>query len=508
MGDAFYEPLTPLDAWFLYLERPEAPLHIGGVYTFEGKPSVRGAAGAQGIAKTLESRLHLVPRYRQKVRWLPFNVGHPVWVDDPDFDLSYHVRRAALPRPGGDAELREYAARVFARPLDLSKPLWEITVVEGLRNGRVAVINKVHHAMVDGISAVDIGTLLFDLDPEGSVRPMPPPPWEPRPQPSTRDLVENEIRGVLDPLRPVRDAASGGVQGFARGLVDGALRSPWLGAAQIALTSLRPGPRLAFNTNIGPGRRVQHAAVPLDDVKLVKNTFGGTVNDVILAVLADAIRRYLAGRGDSVPDHARAFVPVSVRDESARYALGNQVSGIFVDLPLGSMPPVTRLAEISNRTGDLKRSRQAIAAQTLTGVGQWTPATLQALSARLVASQPIWQPQQMINLVITNVPGPQMPFYTGGAKMVDVWPFVPIYHLLGLGIAIFSYDGHIHFGLLADRDLVPDLDDFAGHIEDAVESYRGLAKRLAQPRKRASGDSTASGAARAEGGRRSSRPRG
>ncbi len=508
MSRAFYEPLTPLDAWFLYLERPEAPLHIGGVYIFEGKPAVKGAPGAQGLAQTLESRLHLVPRYRQKVRWLPLNVGHPVWVDDPDFDLSYHVRRAALPKPGGMAELREYAARVFARPLDLSKPLWEVTVVEGLARGRVAVINKVHHAMVDGISAVDIGTLLFDMDPESAVRPMPPPPWLPRPAPTTQELLFDEVREAFDPVESLRRLASGGVQEVARGLVDTALRSPWVGAAQLALSSLRPGPRLAFNAMIGPGRRVQHVAVPLDDVKLIKNTFGGTVNDVILAVIADATRRYLAGRDDPVPEQVRVFCPVSVRDETARYALGNQVSGIFVDLPLGPMPPLTRLAQITNRTGDLKRSRQAVAAQTLSGMTEWAPATLHALAARVVAGQPAWQPQRMFNFVVTNVPGPQAPFYTGGSKMLEVWPFVPVYHLLGLGVALFSYDGTVNFGLLADRDLVPDLDDFAGHIAAAAGSYVSLARRLAPKRRRtaASGRASAPAAARAAGGRRSNRP--
>ena len=510
MGEPYFEPLTPLDAWFLYLERPEAPLHIGGVYIFEGTPEVEGAPGALGITKTLESRLHLVPRYRQKVRFLPFNLGHPVWVDDADFDLSYHVRRAALPKPGGLAELRAYAARVFARPLDLAKPLWEITIVEGLEGGRVALINKVHHAMVDGISAVDIGTLLFDMDPDSGVRAMPAPPWEPRPEPTTRELVEQQVRSALDPLRPVRELASGGVQGLAREVVDGVVHSPWLGAAQLALASIRPGPRLDFNARIGPSRRVQHVPTSLAEVKEIKDAFGGTVNDVVLTIVADAMRRYLAGRGDPVPDHVRVFCPVSVRDDSARYMLGNQVSGIFVDLPTGEMPPLTRLAEISNTTGDLKRSRQAVAAQTLTGMGQWAPATLQALSARVVAGAPPWTPQQAINFVVTNVPGPQVPFYTGGARMLDVWPFVPVYHQLGLGVALFSYDGTIHWGLLADFDLVPDLDDLAEDIAAATDSYLRLARRLAPPRRRpaARKPASASGRARSAGGRRSRTPRG
>jgi diacylglycerol O-acyltransferase / wax synthase len=515
---AWAEPLKALDAWFLYLERPEAPLHIGGVYVFEGRPSLKGGVGAQGIAETLASRLHLVPRYRQKVRWLPLNVGHPVWVDDADFDLSYHVRRAALPRPGTDAQLAEYAARVFARPLDLSKPLWELTVVEGLKGNRVGVINKVHHAMVDGISAVDLGTLLFDLDPDNAVQPMPAPPWEPRPEPSTAELLTDELRGLIDPASAARNLVSGGVGGLVRGAVDAVFRSPWGGAAQLALSPFRPGSRLFFNRQIGPSRRVAHVDLPLEDVKLVKETFGGTVNDVLLAITADALRRFLDGRGETVPDHVRAFCPVSIRGDSERYRLGNLVSGMLVDLPTAPMPPLTRLSRISHTTGDLKRSRQAVAARQLTEIGYWAPATLQVAAARLIASQPPWSPQSTVNLVITNVPGPQVPFYTGGARMLDVWPFVPVYHLLGLGIALFSYAGRVHFGLLADRDLVPDVDSLAHEIAEASADYRSLALRLAKParprrasaakRSAAESEASPSAPARAAGGRRSSRPRG
>ena len=485
MTKPWAEPLDPLDAWFLYLERPEAPLHIGGVYIFEGRPSVKGGPGARGIAETLASRLHLVPRYRQKVRWLPLNLGHPVWVDDADFDLSYHVRRAALPKPGDDAQLREYAARVFARPLDLGKPLWELTVVEGLRGNRVAVINKVHHAMVDGIAAVDLATLLFDLGAERTVQAMPPPAWEPRPAPSATELLTDELRSAFDPGGLVRRAASAGVTGLVRGTVDTVLRSPWTGGAQLALTPFRPGPRLGFNQRIGPHRRVQHVDLRLEDVKLVKDTFGGTVNDVLLAITTDALRRFLEGRGEPVPEHIRAFCPVSIRSESQRGRFGNLVSGMIVDLPTGSMPPLTRLSRIGNTTGDLKRSRQATAARQLTEIGYWAPATLQVAAARLIASQPPWSPQSAVNLVITNVPGPQVPFYTGGARMLDIWPFVPVYHLLGLGIALFSYDGRVHIGLLGDRDLVPDLDALAAAIREAAEDYRQLAARLVRPRRRA-----------------------
>jgi diacylglycerol O-acyltransferase / wax synthase len=476
-----FEELSPLDAWFLYLERPEAPLHIGGVYIFEGDSKVPGGRGALGMAETIEERLHLVPRYRQKVLFRPFNIGHPVWVDDPDFDLSYHVRRAALPHPGDEAQLREYAARVFARPLDKRKPLWEIYVIEGLEGGRVGMVNKVHHAMVDGISTVDIGSLLFDMQREPTEVP-PPKRWKPRPGPDERTLLLSELPS-LNPLRTLgalRSLNPAGLPGAVQKAAGAIMSSPWTGAASLAWSFLRPGQKLFFNEMIGPSRRIHHLKVPLDEIKSIKNAFGGTVNDVILAIVAEGMRSWLLDRGANVPDRLRVFAPVSVRDETQRYALGNRVSGMVVELPLGPMPPLTRLARVSAVTGDLKRSRQAIAAHTLTGLTDWAPATLHTLGGRM-ASLPQTQLQSVVNMVVTNVPGPQQPFYTGGAQMLDVWPLVAIYHTLAMNLALFSYNGNVHFGLLADRDLVPDLDRFAKRLERAAAEYRGLARRMELP---------------------------
>src|SRR3989475_4393041 len=285
MSKTFFEPLSGLDAWFLYAERYEAPLHIGATYIFEGTPQVKGGRGALGLARTIEDRLHLGPRYRQKVMWLPGTLGNPVWVDDPDFDLSYHVRRAALPSPGDEATLRDYTARVFARPLDLNKPLWEMTVVEGLTGGRIAVVNKVHHAMVDGISTVDLATLLLDVDPEPT-RYGRPRKWKPRPAPNRNDLLAYVTRS-MSPLEMIRDV----VKLQPRELLDAVLRSPWTGGLQLALSWLRPGTPLFFNQPIGPHRRVQSVKVPLQWFKDVKTAFGGTVNDVVLAVIGEAMSR-------------------------------------------------------------------------------------------------------------------------------------------------------------------------------------------------------------------------
>jgi diacylglycerol O-acyltransferase / wax synthase len=493
----FHEELTALDAFFLYAERSEAPLHIGAVHIFEGEPRVPGGRGALGIAQTLQERLHRVPRYRQRVRFRPLNLGHPVWVDDPDFDLDYHVRRSALPRPGTDAVLHEYAARVLARRLDVRRPLWELYVVEGLSGGRVALINKVHHAMVDGISSVDIGTLLFDMEPESP--PSTPEPWRPRPAPDDLSLA----LGTLDGIRRVATAnpltLPFRLPELVKGAAQEALASPWAGAATLALSLVRPGPQLFFNRMISPHRRFQHLAVPLSALKEVKDVFAATVNDVVLAVVAEAMFRWLEERGEPAADVLRAFCPVSVRDESRRHALGNLVSGLVVDLPIAPMPPVTRLARIVSATGELKRSGQAVAASSLTAVTSWAPATLHALGSRL-ASEPRFGLQSRVNMVVTNVPGPQVPFYTGGARMLEVWPFVPIYHTLGLNVALVSYDGGVHFGLSADRDLVPDLDRFARQLSAAAGEYLAIARRLRRPFTRGGGSPG--------GGRAARRPRG
>jgi diacylglycerol O-acyltransferase / wax synthase len=488
MSDTYFEPLVGLDSWFLYGERHEAPLHIGATYIFEGTPSVRGARGALGLARTIEERLHLVPRYRQKVMWLPGNLGNPVWVDDPDFDLSYHVRRAALPSPGDDATLRDYTARVFARPLDLDKPLWEMTVIEGLSGGRVAVVNKVHHAMVDGISTVDLAALLLDAEPTPTKYKR-PRRWKPRPAPSQRDLV----RRVVSELSPI-DAAKRLAHLRPREVAETIMRSPWSGGLQLALSWLRPGSALFFNRPIGPHRRVHSVKVPLQDLKDVKDAFGGTVNDVVLTVIGEAISRWLDERGEAVPRTLRVFAPVSVRDDSHRYKLGNLVSGMVVEIPMAPMTPQERLSQVTATTGDLKRSRAAVAAHTLSNLANWAPATLQALAGRVVTSRSQLSGQSVVNLVATNIPGPQFPFYTGGAKLLDIWPFVAIYHTLGLNIAIVSYNGSVHFGMLADRDLVPDLDDFARHLGQAVVDYQQAAtaskrkvpsaRRAARPRQK------------------------
>jgi diacylglycerol O-acyltransferase / wax synthase len=474
----FHDELTAQDAFLLYSERNEAPLHVGAVYIFEGGSSVRGGRGALGIARTLEERLHLVPRYRQRVRFRPLNLGHPVWVDDPEFDIDHHVRHVTLPRPGGDAVLREHAARVLAERLDVRRPLWELHVVDGLSGGRVALIGKVHPAMVDGTSTVDIATVLFDAQPEAP--PATPQPWRPRPAPDDLSLAMDsfETLGRVTGGNPLTLPFR--LPGLVRGVAQEAKASPWGGAASLAMSLVRPGPQLFFNRMIGRERRVLGLSVPLADLREVKDVFAATVNDVVLAVVAEATSGWLAERGEPVTEAMRVLCPVSVRDAGRRHAPGNEVSGVIVELPVGPMPAATRLARVVAATGELRRTGQAVAARSLATMTSWTPATLHALGSRL-ASEPRFGLQSRVNMVVSNVPGPQVPFYAGGARMLEVWPFVPVYHTLGLNVALVSYDGRVHIGLSADRDLVPDLDRFGRQLEWATAEYVAIARRLRRP---------------------------
>src|SRR5438270_2014200 len=330
-------------------------------------------------------------------------------------------------------------------------------------------------------------TLLLDPTPQPA-RFGRPRKWKPRPAPTQSDLLRN----ALENLSPF-EAGKQFVRFRPNQLVEAVMRSPWSAGLQLALTWLRPGAPLFFNRPIGPHRRVHSVRVPLQALKDMKASWGGTVNDAVLAVIGEAMSRWLFDRGEMVPEAMRVFAPVSVRDESRRYALGNLVSAMVVEVPLAPMLPRDRMHMVTAATGDLKRSRAAVAARTLTQLANWAPATVQGLAGRVMTSQLRSSAQSIVNLVATNIPGPQFPFYTGGAKLIDVWPFVSIYHSLGLNIAIVSYDGAISFGLLADRDLVPDLDDFARHLEQTVSDYRDSAlarvrkptSRTARPRKQA-----------------------
>jgi WS/DGAT/MGAT family acyltransferase len=457
-----HERLSVLDASFLYLERGGVHMHVAGLVVLDPKTRPDGRLRAEDLAKLIQDRIHLVPRFRQKAVFPPFGLGRPVWVDDEDFDVEFHLRRAALPAPGGKKELADFVQRVHSRPLDRSKPLWEMYFIEGLEDGYMAVLSKSHHAMIDGISGIDIATVMFDLTPEPEE--IQPKPWKPEPEPEPREVLVETVRDQI--MHPFMSLADG---------VGRAVRAPqeaWDQARRVlggigeilAKGQAPPGP---FNARIGPNRRFGVAEVPVVDAKAVKNALGGTVNDVILAAVAGSLRKLLEHRGERPKGSLRAMVPVSTRDESKRMALGNQVSMFFADLPVGTADPAKRLKKIEAVTKELKSSHQAIAATSLINTAQWTPPTLHGLAARLVARQ------RFANLIVSNVPGPQVPLYLDGAQLVVAYPVMPLGPTLGLSVAVTSLSGTMGFGFTGDWDAVPDIDVLP---EGLLESMAELKK--------------------------------
>ncbi|HEX8075739.1 MAG TPA: wax ester/triacylglycerol synthase family O-acyltransferase [Thermoleophilaceae bacterium] len=442
--------LTGLDASFLHLESESAHMHVAGVMLFEGSPPKH-----DDLVAAIERRLHLVPRYRQKLAFVPFGQGRPRWVDDPHLNLNYHVRSTALPAPGSEDQLRALAGRVFSQKLDRDKPLWELWVAEGLDGGeRFAILSKTHHALVDGISGVDIISVLFDTTPEPTAPPDPGKRWLPRPLPSsTQLLAEAVVERATIPGELVR-----GVRATFRGpmrIAQGAVNA-LAGIGAMAWAGINPAPPSPYNTDIGPHRRFTWARVSLADVKAIKDSLGGTVNDVMLAVVAGALGRDLRRRGVDVRGlELKAMVPVSVRGDEARGALGNQVAAMMAPLPVGCDDPVTRYERIGTAMRQVKDSGQAVGAQALTDLAGFAPTTIMSQAGRLVARQ------RFFNLVVTNVPGPQFPLYLMGREMIEVFPMVPLAENQALGVAIMSYNGRINFGLVGDYEVMYDLDQLA-----------------------------------------------
>jgi diacylglycerol O-acyltransferase / wax synthase len=449
--------LSGLDSSFLHLERGGAHMHVASVIVFEGP-----VPAYDEFAEHVGRRLHLVPRYRQKIRFVPLQQGRPVWVDDPHFSLAYHVRHTALPPPGDEEQLKRLASRVFSQQLDRSKPLWETWLVDGLADGRFALLAKTHHALVDGVSGVDIATVLFDTAREPEVPPTPAQPWLPQPEPSDAELL---ARALLERTTRPREIARG-VRALFRGPreVAGRVARAATDLGGFAWTGLRPAPDSPFNVQIGPHRRFTWVPADLGRFKEIKNELGGTVNDVVLAAVAGALRRHLQARGHSTQElELRAMVPVSVRAETERGALGNRVASMMAPLPLWCGDPVERLRIVSAAMQKLKSSGQAVGAERLTQLADFAPPTILTQAARLQArSRPF-------NLVVTNVPGPQFPLYALGREMEALYPMVPLAQGQALGIAIMSYNGQLNFGLIADYDAMPSLEDFAEDLRVSME---------------------------------------
>jgi diacylglycerol O-acyltransferase / wax synthase len=474
--ETYAERLSAQDSSFLAFESRATPMHVAGLSIYESRPlrGARGTIDVDRIRAHIGSRLHLIPRYRQRLAYVPLE-GSPTWIDDDRFDLDRHVRAIALPRPGSDPQLKELAADLIAQPLNLARPVWEVWIIEGLRDGRFAMLTKLHHCMIDGASGVDLMSLLLSPNPDDTAIEA-APAWTPRPAPSGLDLFSREAaRRIEKPLALARSLAGG-------------LRKPTALAAEVASTASAAATTLTsalagsaetpLNRPVGPNRRLEWVSFDLADVKAVKNALGGTVNDVILATATGAMRSFLEMRGVDVESiDFRAVVPVNVRSDAERGTLGNRVAAWIVSLPLAEHDATARLAELQRRTSDLKASKQSLAAEILNAVGEWLGFGALQLMCRL--SNRI----RPYNLIVTNVRGPDFPFYMLGAKMLACYPALPLFESQGLGIALFSYLGKIHWGLTADRDLVPDLADFARALRRSFTELRA-AGRVRAPRHR------------------------
>lgn len=451
---ARYQRLSVLDELFLHLEGPNTHMHVGGVAVFEGPPP-----DYADVIDTIERRLSEVPRFRQKLATVPFGLGRPVWVDDTHFNIEYHVRHTALPAPGNDEKFKALVSRVMSQQLDRTKPLWEMWYAEGLGGGRTALITKTHHCLVDGVSGADIMSVLLDLTPEQ--RPVERQRWVPEPEPSPDTLLLDAIKErVTSPAEVVRTLQSTALDPakLPNRIIEGARA-----LGEFVGGTLDFAPASTLNQPIGPHRRFETVLARLDDIKEIKNHHGGTVNDVVLSVVAGGLRTLLKSRGERVDGlELRAMVPVSVRAEHEKGALGNRVASIWAPLPVYEDDPIRRLHAVTENMKNLKAGGQAVGAQLLTTLGEYAPPTILAQASRLVARQ------RAYNLVVTNVPGPQIPLYSMGREMLEVYPVVPLSDNTTIGVALLSYNGQIGFGLFGDYDMASDLGVFAEGIEKSI----------------------------------------
>jgi WS/DGAT/MGAT family acyltransferase len=461
---ASYERLAALDRFFLDVERNNTHMHVAGAMLFEAGPlrTADGGIDINRIRRYVEARLHLIPRYRQRLAYIPLE-NHPVWVDDDRMNIQYHVRHTSLPRPGSRRQLKRLTARIMSQQLDRGKPLWELWVVEGLRTDHFAIITKTHHCMVDGISGVDLMTVLLSPTPQEHAEPA--PAWHPQPAPSGYELVRDEVwRRVTMPLDVV---------GFTRHLaarprqVCARVAESVTGLAQALGEGFHGASETPLNRTIGSYRRFDWTMFDLAAVKAVKNALGGTVNDVVLATVAGAIGRFFEQRGVTRRQQEemdfRVFCPVSVRSSADRGRLGNQVSGMLVALPVAERDPARRLRAIADTTAHVKDSKQALGAEVLAAVSEFTVPVLLSLGARLATRA------RAYNVIVTNVPGPQLPLYLLEARLVAGYPLVPLFVNQGLGIALLSYNGKLCWGFNADWELMPDLRDFVRAIRDSFD---------------------------------------
>jgi diacylglycerol O-acyltransferase / wax synthase len=467
------EWMSPIDSTFLHVENGTTPMHIGGVSIFEGPPPP-----FEDLKAMVAGKLDLVPRYRQKIRFVPLAVGPPAWIDDPHFSLDYHLRHTGIPVPGTEDQLRQMAARVFSQHLDRTKPLWELWMVERLSDGRWALLSKVHHCMVDGVAATDLMSVMFSDTTARSE----PRPWSAAPEPTWIEVLvrtvmrraspEGQLEALQQALRTPRETL--------RSLAE-------IGRATVSAgRTLRPVSTSSLTGPIGPHRRWSWTDTRLSDVKEVRVALGGTVNDVVLTLITAGFRELLDARGDEVSEDrvVRTMVPVSVRRRGEKGVYNNRVSAVFAGLPVGLSDPVQRLQQIRAEMDGIKESKQAVAGDVLTSMSGFAPPLLLALGSRLVTLSP----RLNMHTATTNVPGPQQPVQTLGRRMLESYPFVPVVGSIRIVVAIFSYDGGLYFGVTGDYDTAPDIDVLTAGIKRGMDDL--LARVSAPKAARRNGKST------------------
>jgi diacylglycerol O-acyltransferase len=455
------ERLSSLDASFLYLEKPAMHMHVAGVSVLD--PRSDGPLTYDDVVEVVEARLHMAPRLRQRVLRVPGDIGRPLWVDDTRFDLDFHLRRSALPSPGGRVQLERAVGRVLSRQLDPAKPLWELYVFEGLAHHRTAVLLKMHHALADGISGMLIASALFDLAPDADPGPGPKTAWIPTPQPARPELVRDALQDML--LHPL-EALGQAVGAPQRTLAD--VAETLAGVRDVIGMGAPPsGP---FDADIGPARRFAIAESPFERLHEIKDALGGTINDVVLTAVAGGLHELLRSRDEPTKGRTlRVMVPVSVRSKAERGDVGNRVAPAFVDVPVGALRPRTRLRRVRAATKQLKESSMAVSADSIIALGAYSPPALHAMAARL-ASRGRW-----FNLVVSNVPAPQVPMYLAGAPLVASYPAMPLGERCGLSIACTSLAGTMAFGLTGDWDATPDIEVLARGIETSIDELEKAA---------------------------------
>jgi diacylglycerol O-acyltransferase len=467
------EWMSPVDSSFLHIENDNTPMHIGAVSIFAGPPPP-----FDDLRAMVAGKLGLVPRYRQKVRSVPLAVGPPVWIDDPHFSLDYHLRHTAVPKPGGEQQLRQMAARIFSQHLDRNKPLWELWAVEGLQGKRWALLSKVHHCMVDGVAATDLMSVMFSdataagdggggatgsAGARGGAGRLAVREWAPAPEPTGPEVLVRTLArraspaGQLEALRRMAAAPRETLRSVAE----------MARATTAASTSMRPVGASSLTGPIGPHRRWSWAEVRLADVKTVRAELGGTVNDVVLTLITNGFRELLDGRGEDLPENrvVRTMVPVSVRRKGERGVYDNRVSAVFASLPVGLDDPAVRLRSIRLEMDGIKESKQAVAGDVLTSMSGFAPPLLLALGSRLVTLSP----RLNMHTATTNVPGPQQPVQTLGRRMLQSFPFVPVVGSIRIVVAIFSYDGGLFFGVTGDYDGARDIDVLTAGIASGMD---------------------------------------